>query len=202
MYHKTIKLGSLSTSEKEIKDLAKAWIAISLAFAILLSGSFFFSIAFYSSFVLSALTVGIAFLLHELAHKVVAQRYGCFAEFRSFDSMLVLAIIMAFFGFILAAPGAVMINGPVGRSRNGKISAAGPFTNIVLALLFIVIFYLTGPSALVTYGYFINAWLAFFNLLPFGIFDGKKVLAWNRTVYIALVVVALALMLGQGLLFA
>jgi len=195
---KQFKLGIISTSEKELKDLLKAWVAISLAFAILLSGGSLFSPIFFTSFILSALTVGTAFLLHELAHKFVAQRYGCFAEFRSFDSMLVFAVVMSFFGFIFAAPGAVMISGPVGRTRNGKISAAGPLTNIILALIFLGIANTFGPSPLTSYGYFINAWLAFFNLIPVWNLDGKKVLAWNKTIYIALVVVSLALMFGQG----
>ncbi|MDP6648058.1 MAG: hypothetical protein QGH34_01545, partial [Candidatus Woesearchaeota archaeon] len=81
-YQKQIRIGSISTSEKEIKDILKAWIVISAAFAILLSDSIFSS-DFYAKFIISSLTVGIGFLLHELGHKFVAQRYGCFAEFRS-----------------------------------------------------------------------------------------------------------------------
>jgi Zn-dependent protease len=97
--------------------LAKAWIVISLAFAIAMSG---FSVSkIIIVFFVSALTVGVAFLLHELAHKLVAQHYGCYAEFRSFDNMLILAIVMSFFGFVFAAPGAVMISGPVGIRKNG-----------------------------------------------------------------------------------
>src|SRR3989338_1601527 len=118
-----IKIGSISTSEAELKDLLKAWIAISVAFAIGLSGSVLSS-GFYTKFVIASLTVGIGFLLHEIGHTIVAQRYGCFAEFRSFDSMLILAIAMSFFGFIFAAPGAVMISGRVNSAKNGKISAA------------------------------------------------------------------------------
>ena len=51
--------------------------------------------------------------------------------------MLVLAILMSFFGFIFAAPGAVVIKASyIHPSKNGKISLAGPLTNIILALLF------------------------------------------------------------------
>ena len=32
--------------------------------------------------VVSILTIGVGFLFHEIAHKLVAQRYGCWAEFR------------------------------------------------------------------------------------------------------------------------
>ena len=127
IYSKQIKLGKISTSNIEIRDILKAWIAVSIAFGIVLSVSF---PDFYQKFIIASLTVGIGFLLHELGHKFVAQRYGCFAEFRSFDNMLVLAILMALFTPILfAAPGAVMISGRVNTRKNGLISAAGPLVN-------------------------------------------------------------------------
>ena len=119
-----------TTSEKEKKDIIKAWIAISIAFAIALNG---LRSGFSQAFIIAALTVGVGFLLHELAHKLVAQHYGCWAEFRSFDQMLFFAILLSFTGIIFAAPGAVMISGHVTNDRNGKISAAGPITNFILA---------------------------------------------------------------------
>ncbi|MBI2660325.1 metalloprotease, partial [Candidatus Woesearchaeota archaeon] len=73
-----LKIGNISTSATELKDLAKAWIIISAAFAILLSKSIF-SGEFYIKFIIASLSVGVGFLLHELGHKIVAQRYGCFA---------------------------------------------------------------------------------------------------------------------------
>jgi fatty acid desaturase len=88
-----IKVGPYTTSKIELIDLLKAWAAISVAFAILQVG-LTFSLSFVIVALLSALTVGIAFILHELAHKIAAQRYGCFAEFRAKDSMLFLAILM------------------------------------------------------------------------------------------------------------
>ena len=136
-YPKQIRLGKISTSNIEMRDILKAWLAVSAAFGIVLSSSF---PDFYQKFIIASLTVGIGFLLHELGHKLVAQRYGCFAEFRSFDNMLILAIAMSFFGFVFAAPGAVMISGRVNERRNGLISAAGPLVNIALAIFFLPLF--------------------------------------------------------------
>ena len=142
--HKQLKIGSLTTSEIEIRDIIKAWVAISIAFAIALSSHALSD--FYAKFIIASLTVGIGFLLHEMGHKVVAQRYGCFAEFRSFDNMLLLAIAMSFFGFIFAAPGAVMISGHVNKRRNGKISAAGPVVNLALAFVFLAFVFMKLPA--------------------------------------------------------
>src|SRR3989339_681370 len=118
-----IRIGGISTSEFELRDILKAWVAVSIAFGIILSNSV---ADFYAKFIIASLTVGIGFLFHELGHKFLAQRYGCFAEFRSFDTMLILAIAMSFFGVVFAAPGAVFISGHVNARKNGRISAAGP----------------------------------------------------------------------------
>jgi Zn-dependent protease len=198
-----IQLGSVSTSRRELIDLIKAWLAISVAFAILLGGSLF-SPSFITFFMIASLSVGFGFISHELAHKVVAQKYGCQAEFRSWDKMLILAVIMSFFGFIIVAPGAVMISGPVGRKRNGKISAAGAIANLIVAGLFLSLLLIpvTGIFFLIArYGFMINTWLALFNMIPIGIFDGKKVLNWSKPVYATIVIVSVAFLMLQGIIF-
>jgi Zn-dependent protease len=198
-----IQLGSVSTSRTELIDLIKAWLAISIAFAILLRSSLP-SPNFLISFMVASLSVGFGFIAHELAHKVVAQKYGCQAEFRSWDKMLILAVVMSFFGFIIAAPGAVMISGPVGKKRNGKISAAGAIANLIVAGLFLSLLLIpvTGVFFLIArYGFMINTWLALFNMLPIGIFDGKKVLNWSKPVYATIVIVSIAFLALQGIIF-
>jgi len=198
--HKQIKVGSVSTSETELKDILKAWLLVSVAFAVVLSKTILSS-DFYAKFVMASLTVGIGFLFHELGHKIVAQKYGCFAEFRSFDGMLLLAVAMSFFGFVFAAPGAVMISGRVNKSRNGKISAAGPVVNIVLSLFFLGLTVIQLPKSLqpiAYYGFLINSWLALFNMIPFRLFDGYKILKWSKLAYGSIAGAALLLMLASN----
>jgi len=190
-------------SRLEVRDLTFAGILISFAFAILLSGGvrgFESGGRFFMIFVISFFTAGAGFLLHELMHKLVAQSYRLTAEFRAFYPMLGLAVLFSFFGFIIAAPGAVFIYGMINKERNGKISVAGPWTNIVLALIFLA-FALVLPNAtgalnyLLTYGLYINAFLALFNMIPVMPFDGAKVIAWNKGVYWITVAVALILVI-------
>ena len=175
-------------SKTELKDLSKAWIAISVAFTILLGEGD----NLIHTFVLSGLTVGVAFLFHELGHKFVAQRYGLWSEFRSYDLMLFLAILMSFFGFILAAPGAVLIKGNVNREKGGKISLAGPLINIILAIVFIISGFFV-VNRFFDYGGLINSWIALFNLIPAWNFDGRKILDWNKLVYYFVLVLAIVL---------
>jgi len=195
-----IMLGNVSTSRTELIDLIKAWVAISLAFAILLGGSIF-SLDFITYFTIASLSVGLGFIAHEMAHKILAQKYGCHAEFRAWDKMLILAVIMSFFGFIIAAPGAVMIAGPVGRRRNGKISAAGAIANLAVATIFLSLLLIpvTGTLFLIAkYGFMINTWLALFNMIPFAMFDGKKVYNWNKAVYFIMVAICISFLILNG----
>src|SRR3989344_2519720 len=129
----------IKTSKEEIIDLIKSWIVITIIFTILLSRDSKNTLTITQIALISAFTVGIGFLLHELSHKIVAQKYGCLAEFRSLDTMLILALIMAYFlDFVFIAPGAVYIFGNVGIARIGRISLAGPLTNLILAVIFLI----------------------------------------------------------------
>ena len=190
-------------SAVEVQHLLRAWGAISLAFAILNSRGLHLTAAFAFAVAISAITVGVGFLLHELMHKYFAQKYGCRAEFRAFDFMLLVSLVMSFFGFIFAAPGGVFISGHVNTARSGRISAAGPATNIVLAALFLGVLLAARSLALsplllqvAKYGASINAWLGVFNLLPFLGLDGSKVMYWNMKVYGVMLALALGMMVA------
>ncbi|RLE42718.1 hypothetical protein DRJ48_02955 [Candidatus Woesearchaeota archaeon] len=190
-------------SSFELHELIKAWFVISVAFAIAMSGisvaNFYLVLSplFLIPVLFAGLTVGIAFLFHELAHKFVAQSYGCFAEFRANNQMLFMALIMSLFGFIFVAPGGVLIHGSVKRDEFGKISSAGIIANLILGSFFILglhLIHIAVIQQLLYYGAYINVWLALFNLIPFLPFDGAKLLHWSKKAYGVLVVVCLVLL--------
>jgi Zn-dependent protease len=179
-------------SKIELKHLILAWIGISLAFGIVIRESSTFS-GIVLSIGLAAVTVGVGFLLHELSHKFLAQRYHCLAEFRANFGMILLAVAMSFFGFVFAAPGAVMIFGRITKRQNGIISMAGPLMNIILALLFLPLIFIFPAGighSIGMYGLRINAFLGLFNMIPFWFFDGVKVWEWNKWVFGGLILAA------------
>jgi Zn-dependent protease len=179
----------ISFSEEELIDLLWAWAAISLSFAIVLSKSPYGFLNFQQNLLIAGLSVGIAFIFHEISHKILAQKYNCWAEFRKFDLGLILSVVFSFSGFIFAAPGAVLISGFISEKENGKISLAGPVANLVLAFFFLFLLYFFEIrdvllSKIISYGLYTNSWLAFFNLLPFPPLDGSKVINWSIYVWI------------------
>lgn len=155
--------------------------------------------------IIVAFGVGTGFLLHELAHKFTAQRYGYAADYEASPVGLLLAIGLSIItrgGFVFAAPGAVMI-----RSKKvlyspledryweslqsvkefAYISVSGAVVNLVLAVSFFIASFFVMPSglayAVLRTGAFINVFLAGFNLIPFGPLDGAKVWRYNPVLW-------------------
>ena len=180
-------------SGRELRDLLLAWLALGLAFALFfervspaLLPAFLTSWQFVVAMGVSLVTVGVGFLLHELAHKVVAVRYGQHAEFRADYTFLALAVAGGLAGFIFAAPGAVYHRGRLTDAQHGHIALAGPVTNLALAVLFVPVLFvapLVGQR-----GIQINLLLAAFNMLPIGGLDGRTVLDWSTLVYVLVTV--------------
>jgi Zn-dependent protease len=178
----------------EIRDIIISMLVIAGVFAYVLRYSPLFvnigSNDIVSRIVIALVAVGFAFVLHELAHKFVAVRYGFYAEYRMWVQGLIFALITAyFFGFVFAAPGAVYIHGDhILRDENGKISLAGPLTNIALAVIFFLLIPVSSfspiLSAIIGLGFFVNSFLALFNLIPISILDGAKVFRWNPVIWL------------------
>ncbi|NIO37136.1 hypothetical protein GTO27_05470 [Candidatus Bathyarchaeota archaeon] len=126
-----------------------------------------------------------SFLIHELAHKMAAQRYGLWAEFRltMFGALITLISIISPFKII--SPGAVMIGGAADKRTIGRTSIAGPLTNISLALVFLPFTEVLSGSIVPILCFAINSFIALFNLIPFGVLDGFKVFFWSKTVWAA-----------------
>jgi len=184
---------NIEFSGRELRDLGAAWLALAVAFTVFFDPGLVRAIPagqidpaeLVRLFALSLVTVGAGFLLHELAHKVVAVHFGQTAQFRADYNMLGLAVLAALAGFLFAAPGAVYHRGSISTRENGLVALAGPAVNAALAVVFYGIS-ATGTGFLAVVGGLgvtINVLLAGFNMLPVGPLDGRKVLAWNPVVF-------------------
>ncbi|MGD1055070.1 MAG: AN1-type zinc finger domain-containing protein [Nitrososphaerales archaeon] len=198
-----IKPGS-PFSEVEVRDILVAYLGLGVAFFIafvgigtvlsLKPGNFFVKIpridlSPFQVLGVSLIAVGPGFVLHELSHKFTARRYGYWAEFRVWPLGLLLALVTSMIGFIFAAPGATYISGiNITKPENGRISIAGPLTNVAVALAFfpLLVFGEGFWGYLGSYGVFINIWLAIFNMLPIMPLDGAKVFSWSKIRWVLL----------------
>ncbi|ABR54736.1 peptidase M50 [Methanococcus vannielii SB] len=174
----------------EIKDLIISSFLIALVF-IWPRGFPTLNTGFLAQFIATFFTVGLAFILHELAHRTVARKFGAWSEFRAWYEGLAIAIVLKIIlGFTFIAPGAVYIHKDyLTTKENALISLAGPLTNVTLAILFLILpippIIFSGHYIDISgYGYYVNMFLAFFNMLPIYPFDGSKVISWNFLVWL------------------
>lgn len=183
-------------SLREIVHLVASLLVLTIAFSYPSNGM--------EALAIAAVGVGSGFLLHELAHKFTAQRYGFVADYEASPLGLLLAVGLSIFtngGFVFAAPGAVMIRGkkvPYGQLENyhwntlqnekefAYISVSGAVVNLILAILFITVsFIISDPLTIkvLSRAAFINVFLAGFNMIPFGPLDGAKVWRYNPVLW-------------------
>ena len=144
-----------------------------------------------------AVIITVSMLTHEFAHKVIAQQNGLWAEFRLTTWGVVLTFISIFLPFRMIAPGAMMIAGSPNRDEIVKISIAGPITNMIFAGALTVSAFALFPSALgymLFFAAYINAFMAVFNLVPFGILDGYKIFSFDKKVWALAFALSIALL--------
>lgn len=180
-------------SKIEIEHLIQATMAFTLALAFMTVGGIFGALNAPYQFIIGGLVYFVAlapaFLLHEIAHKIVARNYGCWAEFRASPAGLRFGVIIAMaLGIVFMAPGAVMVAGNTSKSQFGKIALAGPVTNVVLWLLGLMMIYLgvgdniVGKMIIVPWMWG-NAVLGTFNMIPWGPLDGRKIKTWSEIIF-------------------
>ena len=182
-------------SKTEISHLTQATIAFAVAIGFMFSGGVFGALSNTTLFVvytiLGLLTFTPGFIIHEIAHKIQARKYGCWAEFRASPGGLRFGVILAaLIGVVFMAPGAVMVAGNTTREQFGKIALAGPVSNVVLwciGLAFAVTFGAPDISShsdtFIFYWMMANGILGALNMIPFGPLDGKKIRTWSVPVF-------------------
>jgi len=205
-------------SDTEKRHLLYATVVLIMAFMIFFHGGIYAGLRelFQWPYILyigvaAFVSVITGFLTHEMGHKFAAQKMGYWAEFRHSKSGLFMALVVSLFGFIIAAPGAVIIHGRLNRKENGITSLSGPAINTAWATLFYgailisrfyrvaghdinlsEITYADGLGVgtivwwtIIYYGFLINTIFGGFNLLPIRFLglDGYKILDWNIFVY-------------------
>lgn len=196
-------LDKLNLSVQELSELGIGWM-ISASILIYLNGMLVDLIerqTLPEYFIIFLLVFGFSFFTHELMHKFTAQRFGARAYFRISREGLIITLLSVLVGFPMLAVGAVFWWGEAASSIGirGRVSAAGPISNLILigfSYLLIGISFAIIPAnfdlgsilqEVGIVGVSLNIFIGLFNLLPIGVLDGAKVLAWDVRIWIALI---------------
>ena len=190
--------GQIRFSKTELLHITAAIIVLSISFSVIMRnntlvlGDPTMNLVYIVGF--SFILVIFSFLVHELGHKFVAQKYNAWSEFRAYPFGLAFALIISLIaGFLFAAPGAVYTRGNINREMIGKISLAGPAVNFAIAAIAILICFVLSEGTLIFVIFamlaYLNAFLGLFNMIPIPPFDGSKIVAWDIRIYIATAIV-------------
>jgi Zn-dependent protease len=200
----------ITSSPKELKHIGIAaalvlGIGLSMMAYQYLANGINFSFWDWGMMSFFAVLMTASFLTHEIAHKVMAQKAGLWAEFRLTTLGAVLTFASVLLPFKMIAPGAMMIGGqPTNAKDMLKISIAGVITNMAYSVVFLALTFGL-PVNCLTYAFaflaYINAFMALFNLIPFGVLDGYKIFMLNKKVWVAAFIPSLILTIGTYFLF-
>ena len=196
-WDKEFGYGKYTFTIGEVRDLTISALLLGFLFSIAL-GTFTYrtpSDAVVNFFVALAI-VAPALIFHELAHKFMAQKYDCKANYELWPSGAIMSLLFTLLTagrVIFAALGAVMIKTSystrlgykyIGLSSEemGKIALAGPLVNIALSVIGFILLPFS-RSFFVPFAQ-INAIIALFNLIPFPPLDGAKIFSWSRLVWL------------------
>jgi Zn-dependent protease len=177
-------------SPRELKHLIPAaLLIIGIGFSIVFYNNFFNDNYFanigwgWTEMSVFAVLLTASFLIHEMSHKFTAQKNGLWAEFRMTTWGAMITLISVFTPIRLISPGAVMIAGPARLEEIGKISIAGVAYAPIPYSFYVLFMWIAS----------FNAFIAVFNLIPFGILDGFKIYSWNKKVWVLAFAVSAAL---------
>ena len=130
----TLEMGKKgSFSRLELSHITTAMMILTMCFTFTLSlnnvlwsyMNGFNIYRFQQGFVLSIIAVFCAFFFHEMSHKLTAQHYRLWSEFRmNLKSLLISLALSITTGFVFAAPGAVMFRGEPRIFEEGHIALA------------------------------------------------------------------------------
>ena len=177
-------------SHKELKHIGvAAALVIGIGFSIGLYGNYFggfYPLWTWDVMAIFAVIMTSSFLAHEIAHKIMGQKNGLWAEFRLTTWGSVLTLVSVFLPFKMISPGAMMLAGQPNGDEIVKISIAGPAINLIFSTTLLGVALALPASLFVSMLFFaayINAFMAVFNLVPFGILDGYKIFSFNKKLW-------------------
>lgn len=205
-WQKEFGIGKFIFTLAEIRDLVISALVLGLVFSIALKGFEFLSwTTAFNNYLIALAIIAPTLLLHEFAHKFLAQKYGCKAHYVLWPIGAILAMVITFITagrIIFAALGAVVISTSyhtrlgyrfIGLTTHelGKISAAGPIINIVLAIVSYILMSIN--PIIFTIAVQINLIIAFFNCLPVPPLDGAKIFGWSKVIWAGLLATVIIL---------
>ncbi|MEM2930922.1 MAG: GNAT family N-acetyltransferase [Thermoproteota archaeon] len=152
--------------------------------------------------------IAVSLIAHELSQKLVASRLGLETTFKAWGSGILFGWLLALLGSVFPAYGSTYVKQldwwyDPEKDRIGIVFAVGPLVSLLLGFAFWAMSNLAANSLIMvpaTAGYVTSLMIVILNLIPIQaaggfVWDGKKILRWNKTVWAMLATPTLALVI-------
>ena len=174
-----------------------AWLGVSLALSMqaLRTGLSLFLLPLFFA------VAGLSLLAHEIPQKLVGRRLGLETTFKAWGSGILFGSLLAALGSFFPAYGSTYVKKldwwyEPRKKWTGIFFTVGPFVSLALALAFWALSHFATSGLLAAsgrVGYTMNLIIVIFNLIPVQaagglVWDGKKILTWNKAVWLMLFV--------------
>lgn len=208
-YNWTVKVRKYyKFTNKELQFLGISILIMSIILGFDDGRETFSLIPWAGNFLLGAVAITLAVLVHESARRIVGLEQGFRIEFKPFFYGMLAGLVLAFMSYgniiLLAYSGMKMhtlkahrlgyFRYQLGYFVQGKIAFFAILSNLGLAVLFKAMFFL--PSTIRDMFVFVNVLFAITNALPIPPMDGANLMYASRTVY----AITLGAVVAMGLL--
>jgi Zn-dependent protease len=135
---------------------------------------------------------GIAIVIHEFGHRMVAGKIGIAGEFKFWGlGSFTLLLTSLLFGMAFAQPGRYVFYGSDEADDRdvALVTLAGPAVSVLFAIVFLPFALIGGVAGQIAVaGFTMNLMTAVYNLLPFSPMDGKVIYGWSKTFWMVMFV--------------
>ncbi len=142
---------------------------------------------------------GLSLLAHEIPQKLVGRLLGLEMTFKAWGSGILFGSVLAAVGSFFPAYGSTYVKQPdwwyePREKWTGIFFSVGPSVSLALAFAFWALSFFTNSGLLAAsgrIGYTMNLIIVIFNLIPVQaagglVWDGKKILTWNKAAWLTL----------------
>ena len=145
-----------------------------------------------NTILLYVITGGVAVTVHEMGHRYAAHHHEVQTEVKFWALGTIIMFFTGWFaGNVFAQPHRTIMeeSEEQDHTREGKISLAGPFASIGLAVLTVPFLFVGGDiTTIASTLLMMTLLIAIYHLMPFTPMDGKEILHWNRYLLIFMLI--------------
>ena len=194
-------------TKEEIKNILLTIIIISILFTIhMTQKTQWTQTNFINILILTIIIFTISLLAKIYSQKLLAQKYHYHIEYKIWGYGIVFAVVTMLLNIFIITPGYFkygLYDRIATSQEKAKIALMGPTVNIVLAVIFLIPILVTKTTLTdmilvklaLLIGYYINTYMAVFNLIPFMKLDGLKIFEHDIKMWIIPMIISIILII-------